>query len=98
MTNYRFPLLCVLLIAFAIGAAPAPNAMAAAEEAEPETAVCVAAVAADLAGIAADLGPCIQYGSCEVCEVNNLPPGCVVKICPDGEGGETHEVDCGDPD
>ena len=95
MTHYRFPLLCVLLIALAIGAAPAPNAMAAAEVDEPETALCVAA---DLAGVAADLGPCVRYGSCEVCEVDNLPPGCVVKICPDGEGGKTHEVDCGDPD
>lgn len=90
MTHYRFPLLCVLLIALATGAAPAPNAMAAAEEAEPETAACVA-------DVAADLGPCVRQGSCKVCEVNNLPPGCVVKICPDGEGGETHELDCSDP-
>lgn len=94
MTNYRFPLLCVLLIALAIGAAPAPHAMAAAEEAEPEAAAAVC-VAADLD---LDLGDCIRFGSCEVCEVDNMPEGCVVKICPDGEGGETHNVDCGDPD
>lgn len=87
MTHYRLPLMCVLLVAFAIGAAPAPRAMDAAADAATDPTVCVAA----------DLGDCITFGSCKVCEIDNMPEGCVIKICPDDEGGETHEVDCGDP-